>query len=191
MRIKFDISGNQQVDLTMSRFQGRAQDMRPAFDEMADSFEEWMTRQFDTEGSYTTGRWSPLSPPYAKWKAKNYPGQGILQRTGRLFRQLTMQPFGVDVREPRYAIFGTALPYANYHQQGGQNARYLARLQRDLRPGTRVGGVKLTRKERITRVETGSAGYGLPRREIIKMPATIRTSWRKIIQKHLVNGDTR
>ncbi len=39
---------------------------------------------FETEGQIINENWSDLSPKYQLWKAKNYPGRGILERTGAL-----------------------------------------------------------------------------------------------------------
>lgn len=150
VRIRLDINGVEKTDESLTRFGARARDLRPAWDEIADSFGRWMTRQFDSQGSYSTGRWAPLSPQYGKYKASHFPGTRILQRTSQLRNQLTQQPFGVDVREPGYLILGAALKIANYHQDGTSR---------------------------------------MPQRQIIKLFPAERTRWRKIIQKHLINGE--
>src|ERR1700719_245855 len=47
---------------------------------------------FETEGSVFGEPWADLSPSYAIWKGKNYPGRGILERTGTLRYGFIAQP---------------------------------------------------------------------------------------------------
>lgn len=115
---QFGVLGGAQIDRTLASCGEALEDMRPAWDILADRFAGAQKRQFKSEGAAGGDAWSPLSPKYAAWKMKHFPGQDILQLEGHLIRQLTMQPFGVDVREMNFAIFGTALPYAVYHQKG-------------------------------------------------------------------------
>lgn len=118
-RIVFDFAGEAQVDRQLLRFAGRARDARPAFREMARRFAPAEGRQFDSQGAYGSGPWKPLSPEYAAWKERHYPGRKIMQRTGALKRDLTERPFGVEVIEPSHMVLGTNRSYAKYHQRGG------------------------------------------------------------------------
>lgn len=118
-RISFDFHGDQQLDRTLARFSDRAQDATPAWDRMADSFEQLNRRQFQASGRAASGGWAPLSPAYAAWKSRHYPGRPILVRTGELRESLTRRPFGVEVIRPGSMEIGTAVPYARFHQQGG------------------------------------------------------------------------
>lgn len=80
-------------------------------------------RQFAEQGGGPArGSWVELSPDYAAWKAKNYPGQPILQRTGAMYRALTD---GNDPHALRASAgsdtfeFGTrGLEYPSFHQLG-------------------------------------------------------------------------
>ena len=45
-----------------------------------------VTEVFDTEGQ---GRWPPLNPDYAAWKAEEFPGQTILRLTDAYFKAAT------------------------------------------------------------------------------------------------------
>lgn len=118
---QFGVLGEAQIDRTLLSYSQALDDMRPAWDTLADRFARAEKRQFDTEGAYGGESWSPLSPKYAAWKAKHYGTMPILQRERHLYTQLTSQPFGVDVRELNMAMFGTALPYAKFHQDGDDN----------------------------------------------------------------------
>ena len=75
-------------------------------------------RIFRTEGK---GQWAPLSPQYAAWKARFYPGAGILVRTGAYFEAATT-PGGaynvieIDDKSLTYGVEG--LDYPSFHETG-------------------------------------------------------------------------
>ena len=75
-------------------------------------------RIFRTEGK---GQWAPLNPQYAAWKARFYPGAGILMRTGAYFEAATT-PGGaynvieIDDNSLTYGVEG--LDYPVYHEEG-------------------------------------------------------------------------
>lgn len=120
-RLHFEFYGETQVDRTLERFEAAA-DMRPAWEALADRFAFVERRQFATEGAYASGGWAPLSPAYAAWKARHYPGQPILRRTDDLFESLTVRPFdehgGIEVIEPSHMMLGSAVRYGRFHQHG-------------------------------------------------------------------------
>jgi phage gpG-like protein len=116
--ITFEFFGEPQLSRTLARMTEAVDDLRPVWEALADRFASLEGRQFATEGRYGSGGWAPLSPRYAAWKARHYPGKTILRRTDDLYRSLTERPLGVEVIEPRFAIFGTAVEYGQYHQHG-------------------------------------------------------------------------
>lgn len=117
-RIRFAFYGDVQLDRTIQRSLDAVDDASPAWEVLADSFGRAERRQFASEGAYGSGGWAPLSPRYARWKARAYPGQPILVRTGELRESLTRRPFGVEVIRPRFAIFGSDVDYGRFHQRG-------------------------------------------------------------------------
>lgn len=119
--LSFSFYGDDQLRRTIARTVEAAADMRPAWEVLADRFAAMERRQFDTEGKFGSGGWAPLSPRYAAWKARHYPGKTILRRTDRLYHSLTSRPLGVEVIEPAFAILGSAVPYGEHHQHGGGN----------------------------------------------------------------------
>lgn len=119
-RLRFTFAGEAQVDRTLARLEA-VEDARPAWEAMAVRFARANAANFRSEGAYASGGWAPLSPRYAAWKARAYPGKPILEREGDLKRDLTQRPFGVEVIEPGFMVLGTALPYAAFHQQGAGN----------------------------------------------------------------------
>lgn len=46
----------------------------------------WMRQQFESEGAFWGTPWAPLSPGYAAFKSRNYPGKTILIAEGDLRR---------------------------------------------------------------------------------------------------------
>jgi phage gpG-like protein len=74
-------------------------------------------------GRFSGGPWAKLSPAYAVWKHKNYPGKPILTRTGDLRESMrwsgsSVGAGGIFEATPSYAIAGTSIPYGRFHQSG-------------------------------------------------------------------------
>jgi len=95
-------------------------------------------KTFDAEGG-ASGSWAPLSISYAKWKAANFPGKPILERTGKLRVALTGP--GSNARRDvsgNELTFGTiGLPYASFHQTG--TGKMPARPEFDFGPDFEAG----------------------------------------------------
>lgn len=74
-------------------------------------------RMFRTEGG---DRWDPLNPQYAAWKARHYPGQGPLVRTGEYFRASTTPgaPYNAIEVGKDSLTWGVELDRAVYHEEG-------------------------------------------------------------------------
>lgn len=116
-RFTFSVEGETQVDRTLTRFADNIKDARPVWDKLAGRFARLERRQFAGEGTFSGG-WAPLSPAYAAWKARHYPGKPILERTGELKRDLTERPLAIEVLEPGFLLLGTAREYGEFHQRG-------------------------------------------------------------------------
>lgn len=116
--LNFAFDGDQQVGRTLTGLMDTIADAREPLDAIGNRIAAFEERQFSSQGGYGSGGWSPLSPRYAAWKAKHYPGKPILQRTGELKASLTSRPFGIDEVDLKTAVFGTGLPYSAYHQHG-------------------------------------------------------------------------
>lgn len=120
VRLRFSFYGDVQVDRTLARFEHAPEDLRPVWRVLQQRFLVAERRQFASQGAYGSGGWAPLSPVYASWKARHFPGKTILRRTDELFRSLTEGP-QIAIVEPRSAIFGSAVDHGAYHQAGGPN----------------------------------------------------------------------
>lgn len=113
VHLRFSFFGEDQVNRTLLGYAERARDMRPAWEQIKQRFVAYEQDWFTSEGE---GTWPALSPSYAHWKARHFPGRPILVRTGDLRDSVTKPD--IAVMEPGYAIFGTADPKAVYHQKG-------------------------------------------------------------------------
>lgn len=98
----------------------RSQDLRPVWATVRGLMYEQTRRVFDAQGLPT--RWPALSPRYAAWKARRFPGRGILVLTGDLVDSLTTEGSrGIFAVTPKGFTYGSTLPYFPAHQQGTRN----------------------------------------------------------------------
>ena len=118
MRFTMTIAGDVQIDRTLARFADNVNDAQQLWGQLADRFVALERRQFDSEGAYGSGGWPALSPDYAAWKARYFPGKSILRRTDALYDSLTRRPLGIEVIEPGYMVLGSDVDYLKYHQRG-------------------------------------------------------------------------
>ena len=89
-KIEFNVYGVKQISALFSRLGNKIKDFRPVWGKLRDDFYELEQAQFDSEGSRgLTGAWQSLSPQYASWKEKKYPGRPIMVLTGNLKESLT------------------------------------------------------------------------------------------------------
>lgn len=116
-RLTFSFYGDKQIDRTLENISDRAENATPVWEHLADRFLDAERRQFQSEGGFGSGRWKPLSPNYAAWKARHWPGRGILVRTEELMRSLTTGP-QVRVITPSQMMVGSAVKHGEYHQRG-------------------------------------------------------------------------
>ena len=118
--LEFNVVGEEQLQRSFSRFGEDVEDASEAFREIAKDFrEKLMPAQFNTQGSHGGSGWPPLSPNYAAWKAKNYPGAPILVRSGLLRESLEKNnAYSIVDIQPKSMNIGSRVNYAIFHQQG-------------------------------------------------------------------------
>ena len=116
-----EVDGVEAMNRAFNRTEGFVVDMRNFAAGLSAEFYKAETEQFESEGQRgASGKWAPLQPAYAKYKAINFPGKGILQREGTLKASLTSREafdaiFTVSRDE---IVLGTKVPYAMAHQRG-------------------------------------------------------------------------
>lgn len=129
VRLTFAIEGYERADVGLTGAATKARDFRPFWRTVvAPWFFGRIQEQFASEGT-AVGGWAPLSPRYAAWKAKRYPGKTILRRTDRLMKSLTWTgaalatPEGIAIMTPDSATFGSSVFYGRFHQRGTRTMR--------------------------------------------------------------------
>lgn len=122
--IRFTVrtEGLEQMGFALSRFGQDLSDWRRAWPMVSRAIERIEERLFAGEGSKGhRGKWAALSPKYAAWKSKHYPGQAILRLTDAMYDSLTKAGASmavVEVSDPLKMFRGTEVPYAKFHQSG-------------------------------------------------------------------------
>lgn len=80
-----------------------------------------INKAFESTGGSIGERWEPLSPAYALWKGRHYPGRPLLVLKGRMKRSLTKDTSRDMIfsrKGGRQLIIGTRISYAKFHQYG-------------------------------------------------------------------------
>lgn len=158
VQLTFRLLGDTQLDRTLEGIEDRTGDLRPAWEALRGRFLAVERHQFESQGGYSGG-WAPLSPRYAAWKSRHYPGKTILRRTDELYHSLTAGP-AIAVLEPDRMILGTDVAHAEPHQRGG---RHLPRRRPvELADAERREWVKVLQSFIVTGQVTGVRGVGRP-----------------------------
>ena len=133
-QLRLQMPGLDAQSTAIRNFAGAVTDWGPFWtDRFGPAFYEATQANFETAGAASGAPWAPLSPTYAAWKAKRFPGAPILVRSGAL-RQSLAGP-----RASGYSIFrptstsleiGSAVPYGIYHQMGAHWTRMTSHNER-------------------------------------------------------------
>ena len=117
------VDGGERIDFMLSRFGAGVTNFLPFWQMwFMPRFISDVQAGFESEGE-PVGGWAALSPAYAAWKMRKFPGRKILELTGRLKRSLTLEggglgPDGIYEEGPTSLTVGTSVPYARFHQMG-------------------------------------------------------------------------
>lgn len=113
LNVQITISGDKKITEKLKKMGASFDDWSETLHSVGDYLMDVYSRQaFDTEGGILGIRWQNLSPIYELWKAKHYPGRGILERTGALKKGFTMNV------QPKRLELQNLVKYAYYHQKG-------------------------------------------------------------------------
>lgn len=117
--IRINVKGLNEAIEYLRGMRRRLGDLRPAWQAILLYLREATREQFRTEGARNGSPWQALSPAYARWKTRRYPGQPILRASDEMFRSLVGQTGESVIRiEPRRLEYGTRRRYGRYHQRG-------------------------------------------------------------------------
>lgn len=121
MSFRIDVEGVTVFDRVFNRLDQGISDFRSIWPGVAGTIYGIFGRAFDTEGGSTAaGQWRELSPPYARRKAIEFPGQTILRAENTLYESLT-DPQAADaifIPEVDQLTIGSRDPKARAHQRG-------------------------------------------------------------------------
>ncbi len=116
-KITFTILGKKKVVNVLTFIKKTVKSLQPAFRDIAQNFREIERKTFADGGRPAS--WRPLSPKYATWKAKNFPGAPIMVQTGDLRKSLVSTGGDhIEIIKKDELIIGTQNPLGLWHQTG-------------------------------------------------------------------------
>jgi phage gpG-like protein len=160
IRFTASVDGVETLNRSFNRVDGFIADMRNFAPGIATEFYRIEREQFASEGAAgASGKWTPLSKAYERFKAQAFPGETILRATGHMEASLT-DPDALDAiysAERDQITFGTKDPKAVAHHRGSghlpsrpvismsetQKRRIQKAIQRELVEFTRRAGFQV------------------------------------------------
>lgn len=121
LRLTISLPGLPSLTTALSRYRTDIADWRPFWTQyFAPAFYQNVLQDFVLEGGGSGQSWAPLSTAYAIWKSRQFPGRGILVRSGVLKASLMGPdaPAAVFRATDTSLELGTSVPYGIYHQMG-------------------------------------------------------------------------
>lgn len=127
MQIQFAIEGELELSRRLTGMAVMVEDWSPAFSMAVEDLKEIFSGAvFDTEGAAVDAYWSPLSRAYALKKAREFPGKGILEATGKM-RNSFLSKF-----DATSATIWNAATYFKYHQSNQPRTKMPRRIMMKL-----------------------------------------------------------
>lgn len=121
LRFSAEVDGVETLNRGFNRVEHFISDFRSIWPAVAQEFYAIQEEQFGSEGAHgASGKWAPLSPVYAKYKAKAFPGALILQAERGLYESLTSPdaPDSIFRMTEDELTTGTQREGAQAHQRG-------------------------------------------------------------------------
>lgn len=116
-RVKIDVD-SRAARLNMRTMGKRAEDFKPVFRWAQRELERAWAANFASRGTTSGEPWMPLDNEYARWKLANYGSLPMLVIRGTLRDSLTRLRGAPNEIDKMAAVFGTNVPYSDYHQWG-------------------------------------------------------------------------
>lgn len=93
IKLNIEVSGQKKIRQILGRLKDVHKDHQ-LFTEIGQYLVNFYSNDvFDTEGAVYGQSWEPLSERYRLWKARKFPGRGILERTGRMRKSFGYSAF--------------------------------------------------------------------------------------------------
>lgn len=121
IRFTSTVDGVVTMDRAFSRIDEFISDFRSVWPAVVQEFYQIEEEQFDSEGAAgASGKWTPLSKAYERFKAQQFPGETVLRATGALEESLTDLDAlnAIFLPERDQLTLGSKLLYARAHHRG-------------------------------------------------------------------------
>ena len=185
IKVKFNFAGKDQMIRAIHNLDNHLTSFRPFLEKVADDIYDTTKAVFETEGREINKPWKPLSPGYAAAKAEQYPGRGILERTGKFKRSVTERSDtnAICIIEDNKLIIGSKvttenasnIPLLTLHQYGWNKPEIVPRIASSLRWGSSDEPV-FSKKSRAVHVDA---------RPIFWADGDKRETWMRLLQTHI------
>ena len=131
LTVEVRIDGLVETRSILKRVERVINDMKPALTSAGKYLlQVFSVEAFESEGAIYGRRWPTLNPAYSLWKSQNYPGRGILERTGELRRGFRLT-IGANFAQIRNNV-----SRGRFHQAGrGVPQRIIVALEKRQRDG--------------------------------------------------------
>lgn len=115
--LEINVGGQERMFRRLAGITGKLGDFEPLGKALEPVVYGGLRAHFDSEGG---GNWDPLSPRYAAWKQRHFPGRRIMVRTGALRDSLDGPDARFSVRrvDRHGGEWGTKAPGAKAHDRG-------------------------------------------------------------------------
>jgi phage gpG-like protein len=138
LRFTIEVLGETQIDRTFLRLSENASNLQPLFEKLVKELQDVEKLQFESEGAYGSGGWTPLAISTIESKQRREVDNGVLRATDLLYNSLTGGGAGsvADVSSD-YLRYGTTVYYAGIHQAGSPSTHLPQRRVVQLPEGER------------------------------------------------------
>jgi hypothetical protein len=113
--VNVEVTGDAEYEKKLELLRLQLQDLRSFWPMLTPIVGGWMATVFETEGAVLGRKWAPLSPSYAREKARLFPGRSILIREGGLRDAASRMR---RVATPRTLTMSIDDPVAAFHEEG-------------------------------------------------------------------------
>lgn len=120
MRVGIHFENLAEMEVRLRFVMAHLVDLRPFWPLVFRLYARWISDAFAQQGMPLP--WTQLTPKYAAWKARKYPGRGILVRTGDM-RRAYQAPIRQNEPHSMTLVVATepASGYAPFHERGTVN----------------------------------------------------------------------
>ncbi|MEV0360081.1 hypothetical protein AB0H71_28885 [Nocardia sp. NPDC050697] len=123
MTLDLEVDGAKPIVQMLALIGGDLHDLRGAMQDIGRAGKPFFSGQvFASRGGVVGERWARLSPAYARWKARAYPGRPPLVRSGVMQRSFFYRTTSMSV------TFGNHAPYFGYHQSSAERRKIPRRV---------------------------------------------------------------